>query len=166
MTDDISLLLVKPECITKRDKIEANISLRGYKILETFLLGNFSNKIRQIYRIQVNGKGLQDDFVTFIGDAYDSSEFGNEFIVYLLSHNEGNTIERLIRDTGHRSNYQRVKENTLRGLFGYSEKYNLPYKENTLYFNGFHKTDSISDIAEHLNILELMKKNDSKKVNL
>jgi len=145
---DISMLVIRPEIINKFEDIKLELKKRRYKILKSYKLTNFSDKVSEMYSFDYPDKKIQDIFQK----AYKKSDFGDLFGVLVINHEDGDTIKKLNSEIGHFKAYQDTKNNSLRSLFGLPKENNYVEKSFTLVFCGLHRTNSVDDFIIHLNL--------------
>ncbi len=145
---DVSMLVIRPESIKRFEEVKLEIIKRGYKILKSYKLDNFSDKVSEMYSSDYPDKKVQDIFKT----AYLHYDFGEFFGVLILRHKKGDTIKRLNLDIGHFKAYQNNKDDSLRCMFGFPTKYNYINKSCVIVFCGLHRTDSADDFIIHLGL--------------
>ncbi len=129
---DFSILIIKPEVIEKTEEIEESIKKRGYKIISKIEKDNWRNTAKIMYN-EFSPKEI-DIYI----QGYDKHKFGDKFLILVLKHKEGNTLEILNKDKGNFIKYQTKDEKTLRAEFGLPKKYNLQHDNITFVYCGIH----------------------------
>ncbi len=145
---DVSMLVVRPESMNRFEEIKSEVIRRGYKILNSYKLNKFSDKVSQMYSADYPDKKITDIFQ----EAYKKSNFGENFQVLILKHENGETIKRLNSDIGHFKAYQNKKDDSLRSMFGLPTKDNYINKYCSMVFCGLHRTDCIDAFIIHLDL--------------
>lgn len=147
---DISLLLIKPEVIGRIDEIIENLQNRGYSVLQRREIVGWQESIPRIYEQSLTPTKMQDYVM-----AYKQKSFPDKFVVIIVSHKEGHTIERLMGETGHPKDYQTRKDGSLRRLFGLPAEENVQGIQLTATFNGFHKVNNEKELEQHLKMFNM-----------
>ncbi|MBW3005156.1 hypothetical protein KY310_04975 [Candidatus Woesearchaeota archaeon] len=145
-TQDISLIVIKPEIIEDKQDVLDALCSKGYVIVNTRQLRGWRGFIPQIY---VEFTKDQNDF---FARAYDIKGLGDEFFAVVVSHKDGNTIDRLVKDIGNFAAYQKREDESLRGRFGLPEEDNIGSSVLTVVFNGLHKANDAEDLYKHLTL--------------
>ncbi len=153
MKKDISLLIVKPECVNKLSNICLDINRRGYLILEKYKKTNFSQVVRSIYR-----KDFPEEILEVFSRGYSESDFGENYYILVVSHAKGDTIRRLIDDVGSSRGYFLSPDNSLRSKYGLKKTFRDEKSGFEVVFNGFHKIDSMEEFLSCIEYLDLGKR--------
>ncbi len=146
---DYSLLIIKPEIMSKKEKIFYSLKRRGYKTLFQREFNNWADFVKRVYK-EFSAKQILEYL-----NEYTKNKWGYRFKVLLVSYKEGDTITRLRQDTGNFISYQNKKENTLRAEFGLPRGRNIICEGITFTYNGFHSIASEKELKEELDILGL-----------
>ena len=146
---DFSILIIKPEAIENKEKIIISLNKRGYKIILKKEFTNWRNTMAKIYK-----EFSSEEIETYI-KGYDQHKFGDKFIILLLTHKKGNTLQRLKEEKGNFINYQKKKENSLRGEFGLPEKYNTKYRGITFVYCGVHCPENEEELELQLKMFDI-----------
>ena len=143
-----SILIIKPESIKREKEIFLFLEKKGYNIIYKKESNNWKNVVKKI-----NYKLSKNQFNTYIKGYY-KYKFGYKFLILLLIHKESDTFNRLIKDKGNWQTYQNKKEDSLRGKFGLSKKYNLCCDGATIVYCGFHCPKNEEELKTCLELIK------------
>ncbi|MBI2632302.1 hypothetical protein HYW75_04825 [Candidatus Pacearchaeota archaeon] len=147
---DQSILVVKPEIIERHHEVKLSLERRGYFSLVNEIRNGWIEVMRQIYCPQFSSK-----HITSLICAY-NERWSDEYGLFLLSHNNGNTLAELNKDEGNFKDYQTQMHWSLRLEFGLPARYNIPVDDKfTIVFNGLHCPKTKDDLERHLKIFNL-----------
>ena len=132
LDDDLSLLVIKPESIKSTCKIVQFIKKNNFILQKKILCNDWVSFARYIYT-EFEEKEL-DVYLT----AYKKYNFPSNFIVLILQHKNGNTINTLSSIKGHFLNYQINDKNSLRSKFGLNYTWNILCENRIFTLNGIH----------------------------
>ncbi len=150
MTSDISLLVIKPECLNILKRIILELKNRGYVIKKIYKRNDFSNDVKTLYQ-----KDFSEDILEQFSNAYRQGDFGNNYIILIVEHTLGNTINRLIKDVGTSRACLGEYDGSMRSMFGLNKKYARENSTFEVVFNGLHKIDSFEELNYQVNALKL-----------
>ena len=147
--EDIGLLVIKPEAVKKRLRIIKSLSDMGYILLLEKELNNWLDVLDSVHPdIPASARKIYKS-------AYKKYKFGNKYIVLILRHRDGDTINKLIRDKGHYVEYINDSAHSLRGQFGESKKYHLVNGGTKLTFPGIHTSKDREELSRELKIFDI-----------
>ncbi|PIN89045.1 hypothetical protein COU60_05210 [Candidatus Pacearchaeota archaeon CG10_big_fil_rev_8_21_14_0_10_34_76] len=146
---NLTLLVIKPEIIDKKELIKNELSKKGYEVIREENKQNFSKVVGDFYM-----KDYPNHYKMF-KEAYLNCRFGDKFSIFILRKKSGNSIKDLKKEVGHYKNYQKKKDDSLRSVYGLDSSKNYKSEGFEMYFNGFHKINDLEDFIYHLKLLKI-----------
>lgn len=150
MINDLSLLIVKPECFDRVETIQTELNKRGFLVLKKYHKTDFSNAVKLIYC-----KDFKEEILEVFSNAYIKNNFGDDYYVFLVKYINGGTVQKLIDEVGSSRGYLTEPNNSLRSQFGLKKTYLDKNTGFEVIFNGFHKVDSTEELLFQIKALNL-----------
>lgn len=146
---DFSILVVKPEVVESAGEILKYVEDRGYVVIKRLSLNKWIEFAEPIYN-----EFDSNDLAVYLL-AYHSYSFPDHFVVIILTHKEGNTIEKLKSLQGHYLDYQRRDDPSLRAAFGLDRSFNVYSGDRIFTFSGIHCVTNEIELLSTLEYLQV-----------
>ena len=146
---DISLVIVKPEIISRTEQVISSLRKRGYDILLQKAYTGWRELAKKIYT------EFTPEQIKVYLSGYDKHNWNDDYMALIVSHKEGNTLKRLKQEQGNYVAYQTQKENTLRAEFGCLADKNLYFDDITFTYTGIHCSADEKELGLELKLLHL-----------
>ncbi len=147
--NDFSLLIIKPEILSRENEVIISLKKRGYEVLSKKHYKGWKEISKQIYT------ELSSEQINAYIEGYNKYGWGDEYVLLVIKHKDGETLQRLNKEKGNFIAYQTKKGDTLRREFGWSSEKNLYANGMTLTYPGVHCPADNKELNRDLKIFKV-----------
>lgn len=146
---DISVIVIKPEALSKRMSIIDSLHRRGFEIMAERHYRQWTDFVCEFYA------DLSSEERNGYLAAGKRRGWTEELVALVVSHESGSSLQRATAEKGGYDDYQKNPDGSLRAEFGFGMDYNCRVGDRTLVFNGIHATRTIQELVRTVFVLRL-----------